>query len=91
MSNIPIHLRRDAKIQFDNLVAKCESFRRNIGTIHHLAACHAARLLRKDPYHPRSEVYTVSITSQKGLILEVDFRVEDGPRVVVEAYYLYAG
>jgi hypothetical protein len=91
MSNITIHLRRDAKIQFDNLIAECKSFRRNVGMLHHFVACRAACLSRKASYHPRSEVQTVSITLRKGAVLEMDFRVEDGPRVVVEAYYLHAG
>jgi len=89
--HIPLHLRSDAKAQFDHLVASSESFRRNVGAIHHLVACRAARVEYAKPYRSRTEVYTESIRTRTATVLAVDFRVEDGPLVVIEGYAFECG
>lgn len=86
MQHIPLYLRRDAKAQFDDLISSSECFRRNIGAIHHLVACYTARLRDKEEYLSRTKVHTESLSTRSGGILAVDFRIEDGPSVIIEAY-----
>lgn len=86
MHHIPLHLRSDAKMQFDDLIASSESFRRNAGAIHNLVACRATRVEAEKSYRSHTAVYTESITTPNGTVLAVDFRVENGPLVVIEGY-----
>jgi hypothetical protein len=89
MSDLSVYIRYDAKIQFDDLVTTCESFRENVGALHHTVKCHARRLLYSNRYLPQGEVQTKSFPLKKGIILEVDFRVENGSKVIVESYYIF--
>jgi len=90
MNRVPLHLRSDAEIQFNDLIKRSEVFREYVGSLHHLATCKAARTRSGYRYSPHSEVHTETLTTGDGVTLSVDFRIEKGPAVVIEDYFLQA-
>lgn len=85
---ISVRLRHEAKVQLDSLIERCESFQHDLGALHQMAVCNAARLLENNEYLPRTEVRTISVVSADGTEFAIDFRVEDGPAVIIESYSL---
>lgn len=85
---ISVRLRHDAKVQLDSLIERCENFQHDLGALHQLVVCNAARLLESNEYLPRTEVRTISVVSADGTEIAIDFRVGDGLAVIIEGYSL---
>lgn len=82
------YLRPEAKLQFDSLTDRCPPFRESVGRVHRVVLCRARRLVTDEKYQSRCTVHTVTVPIGGDTRVEIDFRIKDGPRVVVESYHV---